>query len=156
MSKKAENTGLIQGKHAPKGKFAKGKSGNPKGRPKGSLNKVTLAVANLIESDAEAITKKAIEMAKAGDLTAIRICIERILPPRKVAPMQFPMPQIEKPEDVLPAVNAIISAVSMDKITVDQADALLRTIETARKSIETEELHRELNELQTKLDLING
>ncbi len=143
-------------KQVQKGQFPKGKSGNPKGRPKGARSKVTLAAEALMDGDANAITKKAIELAKAGDLTAIRLCLDRILPPRKCRPLQVTMPKIEQPEDVLRAVNAILSAVASGKITTDEADALLRTIEAARKAIETEELHGELDELQKRLELFGA
>ena len=39
--------------------FAKGTSGNPRGRPPGSKNKTTLAVEALLEGEAQAITRKA-------------------------------------------------------------------------------------------------
>ena len=61
--------------------FVKGRSGNPRGRPAGSRNKKTLAAAVLLEGESEALTRKAVELALEGDPTALRLCIERILPP---------------------------------------------------------------------------
>jgi Family of unknown function (DUF5681) len=61
--------------------FVKGRSGNPRGRPVGSRNRKTLAAAVLLAGEAEALTRKAVELALAGDPTALRLCIERILPP---------------------------------------------------------------------------
>src|SRR5438874_11772664 len=71
--------------------FAKGPSNRPVGRRAGSRNKKTLAAAVLLEGEAEALTRRAVELALAGDpLTfsprassggAMRLCIERILPP---------------------------------------------------------------------------
>ena len=43
--------------------------GNP-GRPKGARHKTTLAIETLLEGEAETLTRKAIEMAKGGDMTA--------------------------------------------------------------------------------------
>ena len=77
MVAQTEKTGIIQLKTQKAGAFPKGKSGNPKGRPKGARNKATLAAEALLDGDAETITKKAIELAKAGDLTAIRLCLRR-------------------------------------------------------------------------------
>src|SRR5215211_4292561 len=63
--------------------FQPGQSGNPSGRPPGSRNKTTLAVDALLDGEAETLTRKAIELAKAGDLVALRLCLDRICPPRK-------------------------------------------------------------------------
>jgi Family of unknown function (DUF5681) len=65
----AENTAQKQQTGRP---FEPGQSGNPAGRPKGSRNKATLAVEALLDGEAEEITRKAIELAKKGDLAAIR------------------------------------------------------------------------------------
>ncbi|MGB8669027.1 MAG: DUF5681 domain-containing protein [Pseudolabrys sp.] len=61
--------------------FKPGKSGNPSGKPKGARNKTTVAREKLLDDDAATITSKAIELAKNGDLTALRLCLERIIPP---------------------------------------------------------------------------
>lgn len=138
------------------GKFQKGKSGNPKGRPKGARNKATMAAEALLDGDATLITKKAIELAKSGDMTAIRLCLERVLPPRKCRPLQITLPGISKPEDLLTAVNSIASAVAGGRITIDEAEGLLRFVEAARKAIETEELYRELEEVKSRLEVVHG
>jgi len=52
--------------------FAPGTSGNPAGRPKGARNRATVAAEALLEGEAEALTRKAVELALAGDVTAQR------------------------------------------------------------------------------------
>ena len=64
-------------------RFQKGRSGNPNGRPKGSRNAATLAVEALLDGQAEALTRKAIEMALDGDAIALRLCLDRIYPRAK-------------------------------------------------------------------------
>lgn len=59
------------------GRFAPGNSG----RPAGARHKTTLAIEALLEGEAEALTRKAIELALAGDMTALRLCLERIARP---------------------------------------------------------------------------
>jgi hypothetical protein len=71
--------------------FKKGQSGNPSGRPPGSRNKSTLAAEALLDGEAETLTRKAIEEAKAGNMIALRLCLERIVPPRKDHHNQFQM-----------------------------------------------------------------
>ena len=54
-----------------------------KGRQAGSRNNVTLACDELMDGEGAAITQKVIEMAKAGYRTAIRLCMDRLYPPRR-------------------------------------------------------------------------
>ena len=57
-------------KTAKKGRgrpFPKGQSGNPGGRPRGSSNRATRAAEMLLDGEATALTRKAVELALAGD-----------------------------------------------------------------------------------------
>ena len=75
--------------------FQKGQSGNPSGRPRGSRNRATILFQNLLEDDAEAIARKAVDMAKAGDIAAIRICMDRLAPARRTDAIAFELPPLE-------------------------------------------------------------
>src|SRR5262245_28492247 len=75
----AENTA----KHQRGRPFRPGRSGNPKGRPKGARNKTTLAMEALLDGESEAITRKLLEKAAEGDMTALRLCLDRLLSPRR-------------------------------------------------------------------------
>jgi hypothetical protein len=76
--------------------FQLGQLGNPKGRPKGCRHRATVAAEALLDGEAEGLTRKAIELALAGDTTALRLCLERILPARKDRPIRLQIPQIER------------------------------------------------------------
>ncbi len=47
--------------------FARARSGNPAGRPAEARNRKTLAAAILLDGGAVALTRKAVELALAGD-----------------------------------------------------------------------------------------
>ena len=87
--------------------FAKGN--RPAGRRAGSRNKKTLAAAVLLAGEAEALTRKAVELALAGDPTAMRLCIERILPPCRERAVKFALPPIESAADIAAAMKAVTS-----------------------------------------------
>ena len=66
-----------------KGRFPKGKSGNPAGRPKGSKNAITLLKQNLelqlreqASPDMGAVLEKAIELALEGHPGMIKLLLE--------------------------------------------------------------------------------
>ena len=101
--------------------FRPGQSGNPKGRPKGSRNATTLALESLLDGQAKALTQKAIDLALSGDLIALRICLDRILPVRKDRPIEFVLPPIETIVDAPRAISAITSAVARGEITANDA-----------------------------------
>lgn len=64
--------------------FKPGVSGNPNGRPKGLKNKATIIAQDLLDGDSEKITKKCIQMAMKGHPVALKLAMERIIPPRKI------------------------------------------------------------------------
>jgi hypothetical protein len=116
--------------------FQKGESGNPGGRPVGSRNKTTIALESLLENEAAAITQKAIDLALDGDRYALRLVLERIIPPGKSRPIQFELPPVKTASDVATAQGAIISAMSKGNITPDEAHIISGILEGRRKSIE--------------------
>jgi hypothetical protein len=96
----------------PEMPFEPGKSGNPAGKLKGTRNKTTLAVEALLDGEAETITRKAIELAKDGDLAALRLCLDRIAPPRKDRPVLFELPPVSSAADAAKAAAALLEAVA--------------------------------------------
>src|SRR3954451_23931868 len=53
--------------------------GNPCRRA-GARSRATLAAMALLEGETEALTRRCVELALAGDTTALRLCLERLLP----------------------------------------------------------------------------
>lgn len=91
-----ENTGRDQA-----GRWRKGASGNKAGKPRGTRHKATLAAETLLEGEAEALSRKAIELALAGDVSALRLCLDRIVPPRKDRPVCFQLPKMIGSKDAV-------------------------------------------------------
>lgn len=129
-------------------KFKKGQSGNPNGKPKGARNKATLAMEALLDGEAEAITRKAIEKAKEGDMVAIRLCLERILPTVKSRPIEIDLPPIESAQDIQGAQGAVIAAMANGEITPDDASTIAGVLEARRRAIETVEFDKRLDILE--------
>jgi hypothetical protein len=116
--------------------FRPGESGNPKGRPKGSRNKATLAVEATLEAEADAIARKAVEKALEGDLPAIRLCLERLLPPKRERPVAFDLPNIRTPADGVSASYDILAACAEGTLLPGEAKEVLDLIAAHVRMVE--------------------
>ena len=117
--------------------FEKGRSGNPAGRRLGSRNKATLAAAALLAGESEALTRTAVELALAGDPTARRLCIERILPPCRERAVKFSLPPIESTDDISAAMQAVTAALARGQITPGEAATIAGVVDTFARAIDT-------------------
>ena len=69
-------------------KFTKGQSGNPAGRPIGSKNKST-QFRELLEDDLPELVSVLREKALEGDMNAMRLLLERLVPKVQVVDMSM-------------------------------------------------------------------
>jgi hypothetical protein len=129
-------------------RFKPGQSGNPNGRPPGSRNATTIALEALLDGQAQALTQKAIDLALAGDMTALRICLDRIFPPRKDRPVTFEIPAITCAGDAANVTSAILAAVACGDLTPTDAGEISKLVDSYVKAFETAELAERLERLE--------
>ncbi len=146
MSKQPKNTGRDQ-----VGRFQKGVSGNPSGRPRGSRNRATRLAEAMLEHEAEELMRQAIDLAKSGDTVALRLCIERLVAKRTERAIQFELPSIREPKDALEAISQIARGVAEGELTAREADALVGLVETMLKAIEVVEIDSRLRALEERI-----
>jgi hypothetical protein len=109
-----------------------------------------MAAEALLDGEAQALTRKAIELALAGDTTALRLCLERIVPARKSRTLKFEMPSMEQAEDLPAAMGAILDQAADGSLLLDEAAALIGMLEAKRRAIETTEIEARLNALEAR------
>jgi hypothetical protein len=131
--------------------FEKGESGNPAGRPRGSRNRTALLMENLLGYEAEAIGRKAVEMAIKGDMAAIRLCMDRLAPARKEESIAFELPPLEKPADSVAAAATLVAAVAEGELTPSEAAQLAKVIEVYVRAIETKIFDERLASLEKEV-----
>lgn len=150
----ADKTGKKTGtKRKPGKKWEPGQSGNPKGRPQGSRNKATILAQEMLDSEVETLVRRCIDLALAGDQVALRLCLERLLPPRKDTPVKLALPAIDGPKDLITAMAAVLAAVSEGELTPQEAAPLGQLLEAMRRSIEVNDLDGRLEALEERLQL---
>jgi hypothetical protein len=140
------------------GKFGSGKSGNPKGRPKGGRNRATILADQLFDeklfgddNKAEAIITKAIEMAEGGDTACMRLVFERIAPVRKDRPVHFELPKMAEAKDAVTASAAIVAAVAAGELTPAEAGELAKVVDGYARTLQAVEFEERLSKLEKTL-----
>jgi len=128
--------------------FQPGQSGNPAGRLRGSRNRSTLALEAIFESEAEALSHKAIEQALAGDGGAMKLCLDRLLSPRRDRSITFDLPTIETAEDLPKATAALLRAVSSGQITPSEAADIGKAVSAHIDAITAADLSRRLADIE--------
>jgi hypothetical protein len=128
--------------------FKPGQSGNLEGRPKGSRNVTTLALETLLDGQATALTQKAIDLALTGDLVALRICLDRILPPRKDRPLTFELPPISTAAEAVSTISAVLGAVATGELTPAEASEVGKLVDTYVRAVEATELAERIERLE--------
>jgi hypothetical protein len=138
-----ENTGAIQAG----GRFRPGQSGNPKGKPKGARHKATLAAQALLEGESEALTRKAVELAKAGDTVALRLCLERIVPSLKAVAPRVAV-DAGGANSLTGQARALVAAALAGEVAPDVAAGLIGALGTTARVEEVESLRERLEALE--------
>ena len=103
----------------------------------------------MLDGEAEEITRKVIELAKKGDLVAIRLCLERIAPPRKERPVLFALPPLGKPNTVN-AFAAIVATVASGQLTPTEAGELSKVVDTYARALLASELETRVAALESE------
>jgi hypothetical protein len=136
--------------------WPKGTSGNPDGKPRGARHRATLAAEALLDGEAEALTRKAIELALGGDTVALRLTLERLLPARRERPVAFKLPRMRTAADATKAAGALVGAVAAGDLTPSEAAELGRLVESFTRALEAGEFEQRLAALEERAAATEG
>lgn len=143
MAKKPKNIGRNSD-----GTFAAGNSLG--GKTPGARHKTTRAIEALLENEHEALTRKAVAKALEGDMVAMRLCLDRIAPPRKDAPISMTLPAVQSAADAVSASAAVLAAVASGEVTPDEGGRVMALLTAHKSLIETCDLEARLAALEAK------
>jgi hypothetical protein len=130
--------------------FEKGNKLGKAGRPPGSRNKKTL-FQEALEVDGEAIIEGIKKQALKSNATAMRLCMERLVPVAQASNVQFWMPRVETVESVKEATAATVEAVAEGLLSPQEGEAVARIVESQRRNIETVELEGRVKSLEEEI-----
>jgi len=140
--------GFVPTPAPPGGRWQKGQSGNPAGRPKGSLSKRD-KIAQTLNEDGPEVARVVIDAALAGDMQAAGLVLSRVLPPMRA---QAERVQFELSPDAPLSEQAhqILFAVSEGRLDADTARILIGCIQSVAGIKATEELEQRIIILEAK------
>lgn len=118
-----------------------------KGRPRGSRNKATLFQEELEKGGVEIVRKVHSEALKANP-TAMRLCMERLVPVAKTQNNRCPLPAVETAANLMEAISAVMKAVGEGEMSAQEGESAARIIESQRRMIETEGFDARLRALE--------
>lgn len=125
--------------------FEKGQSGNPAGRPPGIRDK-RAAMRDLLVPHAEELVAKAVELALSGDSTALRICIDRLIPPAKAKDDPVTLPALS--DSLADNGRLVIQALAESKLTPEEAGAIMQAMATQARIVEIDEIEKRVTALE--------
>jgi len=128
-------------------KFVKGQSGNPVGKKPGCKDKRT-ELQELLKPHAPQLIQKAVNMALGGDAAALKLCIDRLIPPQRA--QRAPVTVAVK-GNLAEKAGQIFKAATAGKIGSDIATELIGLITAQVRIIETAELVARLEALEAKI-----
>jgi hypothetical protein len=120
-----------------------------KGRPKGSRNRSTAAALALLHEHSEALIKKCIAEALKGNMIAMRLCIERILPVLQESAVNFKVGATDTCAEVGQVQDSILKEVSKGRIVPKQGAIVVNILEGKRRTIENQKLEERVSVLES-------
>ena len=129
-------------------KWKKGQSGNPAGKKPGTRHKATQLAETLLDGQTEQLVNKCVAMAIDGDGTAMRICMDRLVPPRKSRPINIDLPDVSTGEGVSQAQAVVVQKIAEGEVTPEEGGVLSSILEARRKSIVTTDHEARLDKLE--------
>lgn len=119
-------------------------AGNP-GKPRGARRKINAALDRLFAKDGEAVAQATLEAAKAGDIAAARLVLERIFPAVKDRPLGISLP--DHPDE---AMRAIVDAAAAGDLLIGEAERLAALIKTKVELTTVREIEERLAALEAE------
>jgi hypothetical protein len=129
-----------------KGSFQPGQTGNPAGRPPGTTPRAKFR--KMVDADLPEILEALVTAAKGGDVAAIKVIYDRIVPSIKPSTEDV---SIRTTGSLTQRGEAFISAMSTGKLSPEQATLAMGALATQARLIEQSEVMARLDQLEAML-----
>jgi hypothetical protein len=122
-----------------------------RGRPKGSRNRDAAPAKKLLEEYTPHLTRKLIALALEGNGSALRICMERIMPPPRDACVPITLPKIKSAEDVASAAEKVTRGIGNGVLSPSEGETIMNILESQSRVIENAGTEKRVQKLEDHL-----
>jgi hypothetical protein len=105
----------------------------------------------ILNDEAASLLRTAIEKGKAGDGSALRLALERVMPPLKERFIKVDLPKVESVADLPKAIGAVVERVSAGALTPSDGSALVGMLSSLRSAFELVDLAKRLEAVELAL-----
>jgi hypothetical protein len=125
--------------------------GNP-GRKPGSRNRTTRVAEALLRGEEPELVRKAIELAKAGDVPMLKFLLDRSLP--KQRRIELELPEVKFASDAVDALGAVLNAVANSEIAPREGAEVAMLLAAYARAIDVADHERRLEAIEAILEQI--
>ena len=104
----------------------------------------------LLDGEAQALTRKAVELALEGNTAALRMCLDRLMVPRRDRAVPLAMQRVRDAGDLAPAMAAIMTAAGRGEISPGEGLGYARLVDVLLKAIDAHGFEQRLQELEKR------
>jgi hypothetical protein len=114
-----------------------------------SMRDGSAAASNLLAAEAVHITRALVLKAIDGNMKALRLCIERLVPLSRERALPVKIPAAQDALQITLALQAVFDGLGAGYLTAGEAQKLAALLENQRKAIETSDLEERLRALES-------
>jgi hypothetical protein len=89
-------------------------------------------------------------------VTALRLCLERLVPPCREAPISLDLPRLQTRADAARVLSFLLADAGRGEVTPGEAEKLVRLVSEHHKAVQLTEIEESLRELKEALGLVPG
>jgi len=103
---------------------------------------------SILDDEVTALSRKAVELALAGDLQALKLCLDRLPPPRRERSVRLELPHISNAASAAEVAATLLAATSRGELTPGEANSMLQVVEGYCRTIVASDFELRLSTLE--------
>jgi hypothetical protein len=108
-------------------------------------------IEELVAGEGEKLAQKVLDLALAGNVKCLELCLDRLMPRRSGRPIDFTLPPVNEAKDVVAAMAAITTAVNDGSLTAEEASQVVNTMNGYAKALEIYDFATRIAALESQI-----